>query len=203
MFIAPADELISKALTESNVKPPSAEIAISLTPTPALVADIVIVLVPASLAVIVKLVVSVESIDKVVASIVVPALVIVNVAVAEPMNNVLIPAVPIFIFRFIASSPMFISPTDELIYKALTESNVKPPSAEIAISLTPTPALVADIVIVLVPALLAVIVKLVVSVESIDKVVASIVAPSLLISNVVVVVPIVKILIPPVPILIF
>src|SRR3990167_8656607 len=203
MFILLADELISKVLTESNVKPPSAEIAISLTPTPALVADIVIVLVPALLAVIVKLVVSVESIDKVVASIVVPALVIVNVAVAEPMNNVLIPAVPIFIFRFIASSPMFISPTDELIYKALTESNVKPPSAEIAISLTPTPALVADIVIVLVPALLAVIVKFVVSVESIDNVVASIVVPALVIDDVAVAEPMFNVLVPAVPILIF
>ena len=84
------------APTPSKSSGPSAVKASCATPTPLFIAATVNTLVPASFAVIVTLVVSVESMERVVESNVAAADTAFSVAVAEPRVTVRVPAVATF-----------------------------------------------------------------------------------------------------------
>ena len=187
---APASRL--RPAPESIVIAPSASISILATLDSLLFdADIVIVFVSAALAVIVKLVVFVPSSDKAPVSILtalvasistvctftsnVPV-VVTSISLELPcINTPLAPSnvnVPALVVRFEAAPASRLSPRPESIVIA--------PSASISIfDILDASLFDVDIVMVFVSAALAVIVKLVVSVLSIDNVVPSTVIPAL------------------------
>ena len=147
----------------------------------------------ALLAVIVKLVVSVLSIERVEPSIVIPAPSISNVVVLAPIVIVLaVASVPILILPAALVVPIPIVPVvsavialPSIVITAAFWVIVSWSVALIAICASPLPPLVAAIVITLAPSALAVIVRLVVSVLSMERAVLSIVVVAASISNVV------------------
>ena len=171
MFTAPADELIetadsasissNPALISTEAVPPVAvdrKITLSCASTTrrapptasAFVAEIVSVLLATALAESVKFMVSVPSIETVVPSTVIPAALTSNVAAVFPTVTVPVVAVPTLIAcPTTGSSPKLRVPAVELMDTA--------PSAVTSKFATPAPEFVAEMVIVVVPALAPVI----------------------------------------------
>ena len=185
---APASRL--KPAPESIVIAPSASISIADTLEPlVLLAAIVITFVSPALAVIVIFVVSVLSTESVVPSIVTPALESISKLPTFISNT------PVVVTSISLAFPCIFTPLEPstvkepelvLMLEAAPASMLTPAPASIVISPSasksrlddPEPLFVAEIVIVFVPAVLAVMVRLVVSVPSRDNVVPSIVTPA-------------------------